>query len=154
MTSPSLRVVVPDANVLINLMHVARLRFCGELPGLEVVVPDHVREEITVPEQRTMLDQAVAEDLLQVASITEAEDLALFADLIMHLGRGEAACLVLAVRNGWAVVSDENRRFRREAVSRIGKDRIMGTADFFVRRNPVPIGTTTTYQELTPRPNL
>jgi predicted nucleic acid-binding protein len=96
----------------------------------------------------------VAEDLLQVASITEAEDLALFADLIMHLGRGEAACLVLAVRNGWAVVSDENRRFRREAVSRIGKDRIMGTADFFVRRNPVPIGTTTTYQELTPRPNL
>jgi predicted nucleic acid-binding protein len=130
-TSPSLRVVVADANVLINLMHVARLRFCGELPGLEVVVPDHVREEIIVPEQRAMLDQAMADGLLKVASITEPEDIALFAGLTTHLGRGEAACLVLAVRNGWTVASDEKRRFRREAVSRIGTDRIIGTVDFY-----------------------
>lgn len=67
MTSPPFRVVVTDANVLINLMHVARLELLAELPDLE----------------RT-------------------------------------------------VASDEKRRFRREAVSRPGKDRIIGTADLFV----------------------
>jgi len=40
---------------------------------------------------------------------------------------------VLAVRHGWAVASDERRRFRREALARIGPDRIIGTADLFIR---------------------
>ena len=80
MNAPTTRVVVTDANVLINFMHVGRLSLCAELPNLEFVVPDHVR----------------------------------------HLGRGEAACLVLAEKNGWTVASDEKGRFRREAVARIG----------------------------------
>ena len=50
-----------------------------------------------------------------------------------HLGRGEAACLVLAVRHGWTVASDEKGRFRREAVKRIGGDRIIDTADLYIR---------------------
>ena len=133
MTSPPLRIVVTDANVLINLMHVARLDFCARLPGIEFVVPDHVREEITTPDQRTALEEAVAEGLFEIAAVTEPEDIALFADLTQHLGRGEAACLVLAVRHGWTVASDEKRRFRRETVSRIGDGRIIGTVDLFIR---------------------
>jgi hypothetical protein len=34
-TNPPLRVVVTDANVLINLMHVERLALCEGLPKLE-----------------------------------------------------------------------------------------------------------------------
>jgi predicted nucleic acid-binding protein len=45
---------------------------------------------------------------------------------------GEAACLALAIEKGWSIASDERRRFRREAEARIGKDRILGTADLFV----------------------
>ena len=132
MTAPSLRVVVADANVLINLMHVARLDLCGALPDLEFVVPNHVREEIERPAQRETLDRALAEGMFQIALITEPEDIDFFAELITHLGRGEAACLVLAVRHGWTVASDEKRRFRREAVQRIGSDRVIGTADLYV----------------------
>jgi len=44
------RIVVTDSNVLINLMHVSRLDFCGRLPGHEFVVPDRVREEINDPD--------------------------------------------------------------------------------------------------------
>jgi predicted nucleic acid-binding protein len=127
------RIVVADANVLINLMHVARLGFCSDLPGLEFMVPDHVRQEITQPEQRAELDSALESGVLELASITDQGDIGLFADLIRRLGRGEAACLVLAEGHGWTVASDEKRRFRREAVSRIGEDRIIGTADLFVR---------------------
>lgn len=133
MTDRAQRIVVTDANVLINLMHVARLDVCARLPDHEFIVPDHVREEITVSEQREALDRAAAEGHIEIAALTAPEDITLFADLTLHLGRGEAACLVLAVRHGWTVASDEKRRFRREAVERIGEDRIIGTADLFIR---------------------
>lgn len=132
MTDLSHRVVVTDANVLINLIHVARLDFCWQLANLEFVVPDHVREEINIPAQRETLDQAVEGGRLRIVSITEPDDIELFADLVTRLGRGEAACLVLAVRNGWLVASDEKRRFLREVAQRIGDDRMIGTADLYI----------------------
>jgi len=131
-TGPPPTVVVTDANVLINLMHVARLDLYAGLPGLEFVIPDHVREEITVPGQRTALDAAVAQGLFRIAAITEPADIAFFADLKGYLGRGEAACLVLAVRNGWSIASDEKGRFRREAAERIGAERLVGTVDLYI----------------------
>ncbi len=126
------RVVVTDANVLINLMHVGRLDICGRLPEYEFVVPDHVREEIIRDAHRRALDDAVARGVLRIEPIVAIEALTLFTELILHLGRGESACLALAVTNGWLVASDEKRRFRREAEDRLGKDRIVGTADLFV----------------------
>jgi predicted nucleic acid-binding protein len=129
---PPLRIIVTDANVLINLIHVARLDLFADLPDLEIVVPDHVRDEIRAPHQRTMLDSALNRGLFRIALITDPKDVDLFVDFTTYLGRGEAACLVLAVRHGWTVASDEKRRFRREAARRIGDERIIGTADLFI----------------------
>lgn len=133
MTSPALTIVIADANVLINLMHVEQLDLCSKLPGLRFVLPDHVQEEVRIPTQRAKLESAIGEGLLEVVSIAEPADICFFAQLTTHLGRGESACLVLAVRNGWTVASDERRRFRREATQRIGPERILGTADLYVR---------------------
>lgn len=47
--TPPTRVVVADANVLINLLHVGRLEKCSRVPDLELVVPNHVWEEISYP---------------------------------------------------------------------------------------------------------
>ena len=132
MTEQAVCIVVADANVLINLIHVARLAFCSELPGYEFVVPDHVRREVSQPEQKAALDHALQTGVLTQVSITDPADIGEFADLITRLGRGEAACLVLAERNGWTVASDERRRFRKEALAPIGEDRLIGTADLFV----------------------
>jgi predicted nucleic acid-binding protein len=126
------RIVVTDSNVLINLMHVSRLDFCGRLPGHEFVVPDHVREEINDPDQRLTLDAALNAGMLKLESITELDDLAVFADLIVHIGRGEAACIAIASKKGWSIASDEKRRFRREALARVGSERLLGTAELFV----------------------
>lgn len=133
MTSGTQTVVVADANVLINLIHVARLGFCADLPGLSFMVPDHVLREITRPEQRSHLDGALDSGALQLCSITHPEDVSLFTDLTVRLGRGEAACLVLAKRHGWTVASDEKGRFRREALKRVGRHRLIGTPDLFMR---------------------
>lgn len=58
MSTPIVRIVVTDANVLINLMIVSRLALLAKIPNHEFVVPEHVREEITIPEQRASLDAA------------------------------------------------------------------------------------------------
>lgn len=132
-TSDPATIVVADANVLINLLHVDRLGFCADLPDLSFRVPESVRQEIRRPEQRSRLDRALGTGDLQLCSITDPDDISLFADLITRLGHGEAACLVLAERNGWIVASDEEGRFRREARKRLGKNRILRTPALFVR---------------------
>jgi predicted nucleic acid-binding protein len=126
------RIVIADANVLINLIHVSRLSICWNLPGYGFVAPEHVHEEITNVGQRAVLDEALTQGHLRTEAITDPAAIQLFADLTARLGRGEAACLALAVHTGWAVASDEKGRFRKEVLSRIGNDRIVGTADLFV----------------------
>lgn len=130
-TTPQI-IVVTDANVLINLMQVARLDLCARLPGYEFVVPDHVREEITDANQRMALDDAVVRSVVRIEAITDLSTVTLFTELIGHIDRGEAACLTLAIERGWCVASDEQRRFRREAERRIGAGRIMGTKDLYL----------------------
>lgn len=132
MTRADLHIVVADTSVLINLMHVKRLDLCCQLPGLEFVIPEHVHAEITRSKQRNEIDRAVREGTFQIVSIAEPGDIASFADLTMHLGRGEAACLVLATANGWSIACDEKGRFHREAVTRVGEDRILGTVDIYL----------------------
>jgi predicted nucleic acid-binding protein len=127
-----LRIVVTDANVLINLMHVSRLGLLGRIPGHEFVVPDHVREEITTPERRALLDRAIDDGWLKLERITDLDAIATFTELIDHIGRGEAACIAIAAKRGWSIASDEKRRFRREAEARVGTSRILGTVEVFV----------------------
>jgi predicted nucleic acid-binding protein len=48
------------------------------------------------------------------------------------MGAGEAAALALASHKGWIVASDERKAFRREAISRLGPQRILTTPGIFV----------------------
>jgi predicted nucleic acid-binding protein len=128
----SKKVVVTDANVLINLLQVERIDLCARLPGLEFVVPDHVCDEIQRPALREQLLAGVDRGVLAVERLSELASLKLFAELAENLGRGESACLAIAIERGWMLASDEKRRFRREAEDRIGRDRLLGTADLYV----------------------
>jgi predicted nucleic acid-binding protein len=126
------RVVVTDSNALINLMHVARLELLGKIPGHEFVIPDHVYGEITEAGQRAQLDRALKGGWLKLEAITDLDAIALFTELIAHIGRGEAACIAIATKHGWSIASDEKRRFRREAEARVGSANLLGTVDIFV----------------------
>ena len=132
MTTQLRRVVVTDANVLINLMHVSRLDLLAGIPHHEFVVPEHVRDEVKLPEQRAVLDAAVRDGWLKVAIVSDLNAVAVFADLIVHLGRGEAACIAIAAHEGWHIASDEKKRFLREVEARVGAGRIITTVDVFV----------------------
>lgn len=132
MSTTLLRIVVTDANVLINLMHVSRLGLLAKIPNHEFVVPEHVREEITSPEQRATLDAAVSDGWLKIEIITDLGVLTVFTELIEHIGRGEAACIAIAAKEGWFIASDEKKRFLREATARVGAGHVLTTVDVFV----------------------
>jgi predicted nucleic acid-binding protein len=125
-------VVVTDANILINLMHVGRLNLLGTLPAFAFVVPDHVVAEITDPGQRQQLDEALARGDLRQEPLTDLRTLTIYVELRRIMGQGEAACLALAEVQGWLIASDEKRRFRREVQARLGEERLVTTAGLFV----------------------
>jgi hypothetical protein len=59
-------------------------------------------------------------------------ELRFHAELLQILGIGEAACLSLAECRRWLIASDENRKFQREAVARLGPGRILNTPGILV----------------------
>ncbi len=126
------RVVVTDTCALINLIHVGRLPILGDLPGYEFVIPDHVYEEVTDPGQRQALDDALDHGKLKKEPLVDLGAIDLYAGLRATLGSGEAACLAMAVTAGWMIASDERRLFRREAVARLGEDRLLTTVRLYV----------------------
>lgn len=126
------RVVVTDANVLINLIHVGRLDLLGCLSGYEFVVPPEVVNEVTVPEQAEALDAAFEAGHIGRQSFSGTVELTIFAELIQTVGKGEAACLALAEVNGWLVASDERGKFLRLTEERLGTRRILNTVGLLV----------------------
>jgi predicted nucleic acid-binding protein len=126
------RIVVADANVLINLMHVSRLGLLAKIPNHEFMVPEHVREETSRPEHRAALDTAVGDGWLKIEVMNDLGAITVFTELIANIGRGEAACIAIAAHKGWHIASDEKKRFLREAKARVGVGRVITTVDVFV----------------------
>ncbi len=125
-------IVVTDANVLINFLHMQRLDILGSLPGYRFVVPEHVVREILRPEQGSMLAQAFDDGTLDRMSIKDLEAMTLFADLVHIMGRGEASCIALAATNGWFVACDERGLVRRVTNEKLGEGRQLNTAGILV----------------------
>jgi predicted nucleic acid-binding protein len=125
-------IVVTDASVLINLLHVGRLPMMATALGYSFVMPEEVLAEITAPEQRKTVETLLASGALRTHALTAPPSLAIFAELTLRFGRGESACLALAETEGWLLATDEGRRFRREIERRLGPDRVLGTVTLYV----------------------
>jgi len=126
------RIVVTDANVLINLIHVDALAIVPRLSEYEFVVLDAVAEEITDAQHALALQTAFDRSYLRRASLMEPDALALFAELVQVMGRGEAASLALAWGKNWYLACDEKRVFRRKAVELLGEERLLTTPGIIV----------------------
>lgn len=121
------QIVVTDANILINLLHIGRLSILGRLAQFDFVVPDEVVAEILNEDQAAALQAAIDARHLARVSFQDTEELTAFAALASFLGKGESACLALAQQRGWWVASDEGGAFRREAQQRLGPARLLNT---------------------------
>lgn len=124
------RNVAVDATVLINLIQAGRLEILGALEGWRFGVPDQVVEEVSDREQAAVLARAFEAGHLQRESSTDPEEIATYAELKLRMGKGEAACLAIAVTRGWMLASDDRgHAFRRLVRERIGEGRLIDTAE-------------------------
>ncbi|KRB96409.1 hypothetical protein ASE11_17725 [Hydrogenophaga sp. Root209] len=125
-------VVITDANVLINFVHIGRVALLGDLPPYRFQLPAEVMNELVDEQQRAQIKVAIASRQLDLMVIESMEALVLFGDLRDLMGRGEAACLAVAATTGCYLASDEKKRFKRKAVELIGEARILRTEDLLV----------------------
>jgi predicted nucleic acid-binding protein len=117
---------------VINLIITERLPMLARIAGYRFMIPDEVIEEVRRPGQRQALDAAVADDALCPCSVDAIEAGDLILTLSDVLGRGELACLALAVAQGWTIACDEKGRFQREVLARVGAGRQIGTAEIYL----------------------
>jgi predicted nucleic acid-binding protein len=145
------RVVVSDANVLINFLHLDRLDLLGRIPGFEFVVIDEVTTEITQPNQRAELGRAFESGWIREERLEDPAELASFVDLTRRFGKGESASLAWAVPRDCWLASDERRAFRREALQLLGPNRLTNTAGLMVlaiRREVISVVTADRYKSV------
>jgi len=128
----TLRIVVTDSNILINLLHAECLHLLGQLNGYEFVVLEDVIAEISVPAQAATLADAIERRVLKREALSSLDALALYSELTRTMGKGEAASLAAAVTSGALIACDEKRAFLRQARARLGDGRILTTPGFLV----------------------
>ena len=121
-----------DASVLINLIHVDRLRLLGALPGFDFVVLPEVQSEIRIVAQAKALARAIGKSHLRRQSFKTTAELQRYAQHVQVLGRGEAACLAMAEVHGLSIASDERGKFSKLASLCLGEGRILNTPGVFV----------------------
>jgi predicted nucleic acid-binding protein len=130
--SSSVRVVVTDTNILINLIHTGLLDLLAKLAPYSFVVPEEVVTEVRDPRQSEALNSAISSGVLEVIQLTDTGELTVYAELLRVLGSGEAACLSLAQCRNWLIASDERKKFQREALTRLGPGRLLNTPGILV----------------------
>ncbi|MBN8728904.1 MAG: hypothetical protein J0L64_00055 [Acidobacteria bacterium] len=128
----TIRVVITDASVLINLTHTGHIPLLGCTPGYRFLVSEEVVEEITDPWQRDLVDRAISDGTVERTKVEAPAELAVYAELTLILGSGESACLALASCRGWYLACDERRVFLREVRARIGEHRLLNTPGLYV----------------------
>lgn len=126
------KAVVIDASVLINLAIIDRVDLLAALGSYRFVVPLDALEEVVQREQRRRVDAAITEGTLRTRKLSEPSILARRAEFLRQMDPGEAACLALALEEGWLVACDEKRVFRRLALELLGEGRLLNTIGLFV----------------------
>ena len=122
-----------DANVLINFMHIERLDILGMLSEWTFVAPQEVTNEITDEPQGLALRDAMDAGHVEQTTLSSIDELEKYADFNRTLGKGESACLALALHRGWTIASDEKGTFRRTVIGEIGNERLITTPDIIVQ---------------------
>jgi predicted nucleic acid-binding protein len=106
--------VASDTCILVNFLRVGRFDLFCRHQEYRMVVTEHVQAELTDPAQLAICQAAVNAGEIDAIEITDIAELALFAEMSVRLGRGEAAAIAVAQSRGWAVATDEGGRTRRE----------------------------------------
>lgn len=128
------KILITDTSVLINFLKIDRVNLLNLYPG-KFVITDQVAAEITdtFPEQKKMLENAIAAEIFEVYIINDFSELKLFAELTLdnRLGAGECSAIACAIHRGFALVIDDIRA-KKQALKMKPDLEIITTRDIIV----------------------
>lgn len=127
--------VITDANILINFIKIGHLDILQQLQMYVFYLPEEVYREITYPAQRTVLDQALNAGWLKKTTITDLNELRLYAQYKRQMGDGEAACLAIAICRKWILACDEQKKrmISREIQGKLGDGYLLNTPGILLK---------------------
>jgi predicted nucleic acid-binding protein len=102
--------VCTDTCVLINLAHISRLDLLGQLRNMVFHAPQEVLNEVTDPGQRRKVEAAIGNGPLRSFKIVTVEELESVAEYVEQFGKGESACLAVAIRRHWGGCHRRDKR--------------------------------------------
>jgi len=81
--------------------------------------PQEVLNEVSEPGQMRKVEEALESGVLRRLKIVDVEELEAVAEYVEQFGKGESACLAVAIHRHWVVATDEtkDRRLSREIAS-------------------------------------
>ena len=127
-------IVVSDTSVLVNFLRIDRMDLIAHV-SYNVLATDHVGDEISdvYAEQKSRYDAALADGIISQVSLTELQELEIFATLAApgRLGSGECSAIACAVHHGYALAIDD-RLAAREAIKVESGLEIIRTRDLIV----------------------
>ena len=112
MTNRKRAIVVADTSMLVNFLRIDRMDLIAE-HSHDFLATDHVAVEITsqYPDQQRRFAEALRNGRVRQESITNLEEVALFASLSAtgRLGAGECSAIALAVCRNYNLAIDDQR---------------------------------------------
>ena len=125
--------IVLDTSILLNFVKIGRVELLGQL-GTSVVLLDQVLDEVIRSDQRKAVKGAVAAGTLDLQSVRNPVEVALFTELRAggRLGAGECAVLAVALTRDW-VAGLQDRRARTEGQRRRGDLVLCQTEDLVLK---------------------
>lgn len=108
----SLSIILADTSVLINFLAIDRMDLLQQYSG-RFLITDHVRHEVTrhYPDQWARLLEALEQGILEEIQVTDPDEVETFAHWtgLQRFGKGECACIAVALHRGYAVAMDDRR---------------------------------------------
>ena len=127
-------ILVSDASVLINDRSIDRMDLI-DVVSYEFMVTDHVADEISevYPEQQARYQAALDRGAVAQVSLTDPDELELFAMLAAsgRLGKGECSAIACAIHRAYGLAIDDRRATREATAARLDLE-IVRTQDLIV----------------------
>lgn len=124
--------VVTDTSLLLNFLLIDRSDILGALPGFRFDILNHVVNEVKREPHRSRLQTALSQGDVVEFELTDLEAIADYDALRLHLGDGEAATIAAAGHLQWVVGMDEKGRAKKEAIARVGENKLLNTPGILV----------------------
>lgn len=101
-------IIVSDTSVLINFLKIDRLNLLRNC-SLHFLVTDHVRAEITDPDQLQRFQSGLQQHTLEEISVAETVEIELFSALLQpgKLGIGECSAISVAIHRKYSLAIED-----------------------------------------------